>query len=188
MSSRPHPTSRAARRGAPPPLGDDRVSQTFRFPPHSQAQAQGYSHLHHQPGADDARPDPDMDSVLYYQQQYQPQDSRRPDELTPSSSSSHVSPVVLDRSPGDSMNANRKRINSASAPGPARKKVRKDDEADESASPADLAETKELKAKSTRGARYVCFGVIYSAKSCLSSVDATRLQGLHGLPPPEDAL
>jgi hypothetical protein len=141
-------------RAAPPLVGgSDRASQSFRFPPHSQARS--YPHTDHQPVADDTRPG--MDSMLYYQQYppVQSQDSRRPDEMTPSSSSSHVSPVVLDRSPADLINANRKRLNSASAPGPTRKKARKDDEADESASPPDVAETKELKPKSTRGARYV---------------------------------
>ena len=53
------------------------------------------------------------------------------------------------------MNANRKRIRSVGAPGPARKKARLDDEGDESASPGDVPENKEPKPKSTRGARYV---------------------------------
>lgn len=157
MSAQPHPTSRAgkfSRRAAPLPVGPDRASQDFRFPPHIQAQS--YPHTHHQPTADDTRPG--MDSVLYYPQHppVQSQDRRRPDELTSSSSSSHVSPVLLDGPPADSRNANRKRVHSAGAPGPARKKVRKDDDDDESASPGDVPESKELKPKSTRGARYVC--------------------------------
>ena len=152
MSAQSHSTSRAGNftRRAPPLVGPDRASQTFRFPPHSQAQ--GYPHNHHQPAADDTRPS--MDSVLHYPQyaHVHSQDRRRPDEQSSSSSSS---PLVHDRSPADSMNANRKRLNSAGAPGPARKKARKDDEADESASPGDFPETKESKPKSTRGARYV---------------------------------
>jgi len=156
MSAQPYPTSRAGnfpRRAAPLLVGPDRASQTFRFLPHSQAQS--YPHTHHQSAAEDTRPG--MDSMLYYQQYppVQSQDGRRPDEQTSSSSSSHVSPVLVDRSPADSMNINRKRINSAGAPGPARKRARLDDEGDESASPGDVLENKETKPKSTRGARYV---------------------------------
>lgn len=157
MSAKPHPTSRTgkfARRAAPvPPVAPDRTSQSFHFPPHIQAQS--YPHTHHQPTADDTRPG--MDSVFYYPQHppVQSQERRRPDEQTSSSSSSHVSPALLDNSPADSRNANRKRIHSAGAPGPARKKVRKDDDGDDSASPGDGPDTKESKPKSTRGARYV---------------------------------
>jgi len=186
MSAQPHPTSRTgkfARRAAPLPRPDglDRASQTF-FPPHIQAQSYPQTHL--QPTADDTRPG--MDSVLYYPQHppVQSQDRRRPDELTPSSSSSHVSPALLDGSPADSRNANRKRVHSAGAPGPARKRVRRDDDDDGSASPGDAPESKETKPKSTRGARYV-----YIWRNCVprTSVDASP-QGLHGLPPLEDAL
>lgn len=156
MSAQYHPTSRTgkfARRAAPLPVPPDRASETFHFPPHFQAQS--YPHTHNQPTADDTRSG--MDSVFYYQQHppVQSQDRRRPDEQTSSSSSSHVSPVLLDNSPADSRNSNRKRVHSAGAPGPARKKARKDDDGDESASPGDVPESKESKPKSTRGARYV---------------------------------
>jgi hypothetical protein len=166
MSMQPHPTSRARNfpgQAVPP---HDRTLQTFRFPPHSQAQS--YQRAQYQPADDDSRPG--MDSALYYPQYppVQSQDRRRPDELTPSDSSSHVSPVLLDRSPADAMNSNRKRVNSAGPPGPARKKARRDEEPDDSASPPDIAETKEQKPKSTRGARYVLFGVIYPTKSGLA--------------------
>lgn len=181
MFAQPHPTSRTGnlpRRAAPPFVGPHRASQ---FPPHPHSQGQSYPHTHHQSTAEDTRPG--MDSVLYYQQYppVQPQDRRRQDDQSSSSSSS---PVLVDRLPADSMNANRKRINSAGAPGPARKKARLDDEGDESASPGDIPGSKDPKPKSTRGARYVLLSAIVPRVSA----DTTRTQGLHGLPPLENAL